>query len=278
MLPAPVVSRCAFKGTATMVRSWVGWAAGWLAVAGIAGASGVSAAEDPAEKVLKDHGLSRARTVYVIEAESEVKSKLAEARSASDQLKSVHAQQDALEENAARIQQLTEQSNQLRQGINAYTMQMANTSRYGRGMYRNFNPATAQRNQLMMNLNLVTGELNRLKLQAPTPKKKQELNDEAQHRREDILQAVHDLRQLVDSTTQKYDELGQNSEVKDALATLGRSRKVNLKLGPSREFLDTVKLLEKLEKSAQTRTREPRTKTSRKSKNSSKSKQQSPLN
>ena len=61
-------------------------------------------------------------------------------------------------------------------------------------------------------------------------------------------QALLDLRKVVDATTAKYDELAKNDEVTKALKLIGKGQREKPKLGPSREFLDNVKLVEKLEK------------------------------
>jgi hypothetical protein len=246
-----------FPGTSTMIRSWVGWAAAGLAVMGIARAADGPATKSSPEEVLKNLGLNRSHSAYVLGAEAEVKKKLGAVKSLIDRLNSVRNQQAATQEIAGQIQALTEQSNQLRQAINASNMQMNNyTMSYGGRGIRGYNPMLAERNQYAMSLNAVTQEINLLKSQAPTPQKSKELDAEAQHQRDALLSGVHDMRELVDSTVQKYDELAKDDRVKAALGTLGRPAHVNLRLGPSREFLDAVKQLERVEKSLKGPTRE----------------------
>jgi uncharacterized phage infection (PIP) family protein YhgE len=242
-----------------MIRSWVGWAAAGLAVMGIARAADGPAAKTSPEELLKGLGLHRAHAVYyVLDAEAEVKKKLGVARSLLERWNSVRSQQAALQEVGGQIQALTEQSNQLRQAINSSNMQMNNyRMSYGGRGFRGYNPMLAQRNQYTMTLNAVNQQLNLLKSQAPTPQRSKELDAEAQRQRDAFVSAVHDLRELVDSTVQKYDELAKNDQAKAALATLGQTAHVALKLGPSREFLDAVKQLERAEKSLKGPTGEP---------------------
>jgi len=56
----------------------------------------------------------------------------------------------------------------------------------------------------------------------------------------------------VDSTIKQYAELAEDDSIKKALNDLGTKPKSTLKLGPSRDFQDKVKLLEKIEKSVLT--------------------------
>jgi hypothetical protein len=69
-------------------------------------------------------------------------------------------------------------------------------------------------------------------------------------RREDgILQAVLDLRRLVDAATKSYTALANDVAVKDALDALGRTSKAKLKLGPSARFTSNVNVLERVDQS-----------------------------
>jgi hypothetical protein len=62
--------------------------------------------------------------------------------------------------------------------------------------------------------------------------------------------------------------------VKPALGTLGRLSLVDLKLGPSREFLDEVKQLEKFERLLKIPTTEPKAHSGRASKRARRSNSQ----
>lgn len=60
-------------------------------------------------------------------------------------------------------------------------------------------------------------------------------------------QAVLDLRQAVDATKEKYQEISKDPACKKVLASLERKSGSKLKLGPSRQFQLNVKLLERAE-------------------------------
>jgi hypothetical protein len=81
--------------------------------------------------------------------------------------------------------------------------------------------------------------------------------DGLQLRREAFTQAKLDLRRLIDATMESYAELAKNEEVNKALDALGRTTNPKLNLGPSPEFLTSVKLWDRIDKSEQLR-RPPR--------------------
>jgi hypothetical protein len=148
--------------------------------------------------------------------------------------------------------------------MNAVNQRMSqvprNNSRYGRfgGGTSFVNNDAAEmyaellvyRNQLQAELQQDSAFLAELKSQTADPKAKDKIDAEVRDNRDAIHQALLDLRKLVDSTTEKYAELARNDDVKKALAAVGKAMREKPKLGPSREFLTNVKLLEKLEKAA----------------------------
>ena len=81
------------------------------------------------------------------------------------------------------------------------------------------------------------------------PKVQDRLLAELSRRREAYIQAVLDLRQLVDAATKSYAGLADDAAVKEALESLGRNSRSKPKLGPSTQFTANVKLLERIEKS-----------------------------
>jgi aspartyl protease family protein len=88
--------------------------------------------------------------------------------------------------------------------------------------------------------------------QGADPKLQDQLMAEFSRRREGYIQAVLDLRQLVDAVTKSYAELANDPAVKQALETLGLSSKTKPKLGPSSQFATNVKALERIEHSVMT--------------------------
>ena len=113
------------------------------------------------------------------------------------------------------------------------------------------------RNQVQAELNQDSYFLNQLKSQPADLKTKDGIDSVVRDRRDVYHQALVDIRKLVDSATAKYDEVAKNSEIKKALNILGKGQRETPKLGPSREFLNNVKLLEKLEKAESSGETEP---------------------
>ena len=102
----------------------------------------------------------------------------------------------------------------------------------------------AYRNQLQMEVNQDSYFLNQLKSQPADPRAREKIDSEVRDRRDAYHQAILDLRKLVDSATEKYDELAKNDEVKKALTVLGKGQRDKPKLGPSHDFHNNVKLVE----------------------------------
>jgi hypothetical protein len=104
------------------------------------------------------------------------------------------------------------------------------------------------RNQLQLAISQETAWLNQLKSQPFDAKSKDRIDSEVRDHRAAYHQALLDLRKLVDSTNEKYEELAKDVEIKAASTALAKGKREKPKLGPSHEFLNNIKLLEKLEK------------------------------
>ena len=160
------------------------------------------------------------------------------------------------------LQGLRDELNQMRSQINQVSQQMSSfprfrgrlTSTYAQEQY---NELMLYRNQLQMQVNQESAWLNQLQSQKADPKAKEKIDAEVRDRREAYHQAILDLRTLADSTTQKYAELAKDAEVKEAIQALGKGKRDKPKLGPSHDFLNNVKLLEKLEKAESAGTDDP---------------------
>jgi len=198
-----------------------------------AGAS-VARGDEPAEAVLKGKGLRKSGSTYVLPGEAEVQKKVTEARAASRQMTGALARQQSydrgLRENEMAIRQLTEQRIALNQ-------QLAQVE------------TPAQNNQLVAMVNGVTDRLNLLRSHQGDAEVKRDVDGQAARGREAYVQAVLDLRPLVDSVTSAYAALVDDEGVKSALDALNRQAKVKSALRPSKAFLANVALLEKAEAS-----------------------------
>jgi hypothetical protein len=260
-----------------MFRACFIWTAACLTVAVACCARiQVRAADGPENPVLKKHGLKMAGSLAVADEESDIKTKLSDARRLSKQLSYSLMQQKGTmspEELQKTAKTLTTQINQLKSEMNAVNQQMNQVPRsanlrYGRfgsgGMSFANNEAAEVYGELLLYQNQLQAEitqdsyfLNQLKSQPGDPKAKERIDSEVKERRDAYHHALVDLRKLVDSATAKYDDLAKNDEVKKTLNVLGKGLRERPKLGPSREFLTNVKLLEKLEKAESSGETEP---------------------
>jgi hypothetical protein len=239
------------------------------------------AADDPSEQVLKKNQLRMVGSLAIADTEAPIKSKLTEARRTAQRLRSLQIQQSSTmsaEERQKAIGSLNDQIGQLRNELNAVTQQMNQIPRMRGRMVNNYAQAQftelqAYRASIQVELSQEAAVLSQLKSPSADPKAKEKLDADIRDKTEAYHQALLDLRKLVDETSQKYSELGQNEEVSKALQTLSKGRKDKLKLGPSHDFTANVRLLEKLEKAAaQGDTEETATKSTRRSKRASKAK------
>jgi DNA repair exonuclease SbcCD ATPase subunit len=239
-----------------MNKSCFAWATAFLTVAFLCLARPpVHAADGPGSKTLKKHGLKIVGLLAVVEEEAEIKTKLSDARRLSKQLHYSLMQQQATlspKELQQNIKNVTDQINQLRSEMTAANQQLNSIPRYrGRFMSNDasqlFGQLTGYRTQLQMEIEQDSLFLNQLKSQPADPKAKEKIDSEVQDRRDAYHQALLDLRKLVDTAHEKYEGLSKDDQVKKALEIEGHGLREKPKLGPSRDFLNNVKLLEKLE-------------------------------
>ena len=143
--------------------------------------------------------------------------------------------------------------NQMRSQINQLNQQMNTLPRF-RGRFAStyaqeqYNEMMIYRNQLQMQVNQESAYAQSASEPEGRPESQGEDRRRGARRREGYHQALQDLRTLADSITEKYAELAKDAEVKKAIAGLGKGKREKPKLGPSHDFLNNVKLLEKLEK------------------------------
>lgn len=187
-----------------------------------------------ADEVFKAKGLRKSGTAYVVAGEAEVQKKLNEARGVYRELVNGLAQQQGFEYQARERKQMIRGLTEQRMILNQQLAQQL--------------PA-AEHNQLVAVANAITDRLNLLRQQEADPDGKKNLDAGVARRREAYMQAVLDLRALVDATNAAYTALAEDVEVKAALDEAGKDAKIKPTLGPSRGYLANVKLLENAEKS-----------------------------
>ena len=220
-----------------MPRPFITASVAGLLLLGPAVASRGDDAGKSAEEVFKAKGLRKSGATYVLAGEAEVQKKLNEARGVYRELVNGQAQQQGFEYQAQERKQMIRELTEQRLMLNQQLAQQL--------------PA-AEHNQLVIVVNTVTDRLNLLRQQEADPDAKGKLDAAVARRREAYIQAVLDLRILVDQTNEAYAALAADADVKKALDDLGQKAKVKPTLGPSRAYLANVKLLENAEKSVLT--------------------------
>ncbi len=215
----------------TMTPRMVAWCgAALIAALGVMPAPG--AEPSAAEATLKEKELRRSGQTYVLPEESVVKEKLAAAQALYKQLSLAIARQRAfaqgVSDSKAMVQALMQQRMMYNQQLTQAT-------------------TAVQHNQVVGALNVLNDQINMIRQNANDPEAASQVAAQVPRQREAFIQAVIDLRQLVDEATAKYEELADDDEVKEALEALNRSARAKVALGPSRAFLANAGLLKKVE-------------------------------
>jgi aspartyl protease family protein len=219
-----------------MIRSRPpGTVSSWIAVTVVV-ACAAEAQEPSPDNVLKSHGLKRSGSTYILASETDVRTKITEAQRLFRQLGAALRQQREFEREAddakVMIRGLMEERILRNQQL------------------RSINPQdVVGHNQLVARINELNDQLRLLDARVTDPTFKQDIDKQAALRREAFLQAILDLRRIVDKTNAQYAEITRDGTIAKALAALPAKSKASFKLGPSREFLANVKLLDKAEQS-----------------------------
>ena len=234
----------------------VEWAPGLLAVVMVA-SSGASllAGDTPSDEALTKVGLKKSGALLVLEAESDVHTKVTEARQLYREWSNLVMRQRSTvseKEYQSTIKELTNETNQLRNQLNT-TNQMFNRLPRYRGTfattlaYQQGAELSEYKAQLEWEINQRNIFLNQLKSQPFDPKAKLKIDAEVRDKGEALHKAVLDARKLVDETDEKYKGLTKNDEVKNLLTTIERKTHTKPQLGQSRVYHLDLKYLEKME-------------------------------
>ncbi len=216
-----------------MFRSRVQWIVAISALAAPIGLPTARSDDARPEDVLKARGLKRIGQSYVLAAEAELQKRLYAARVAGQGLSYALRQKGAFEqgvqEQKAMIQELTQRWTFLNEQLQQ-------------------NLTVIEHNQLAAESNAIGGRLNLLRAQEADSSVKEEIDKELPQRRAAFIQSVLDLRERADSAIREYEMLSKDDSIKNALSALNAKSKTPFKLGPSREFQEKIKQIEKLEK------------------------------
>jgi hypothetical protein len=238
-----------------MIGSRSDRAARVIAFASLVCVASARAADGPVEDVLTNLGLKRVGSVYVLGEEAGVQRQLSQAKLKFKHMNSLKQQTASGDPKAhrGRIQDLNDRINDLSKEIKAVNRQLAKMPR-GRWGYPINNIVGAQIEELETYRDHLTTEFDQrlhardsLANRPPDPQLSKKVQDELKLRRDKYGEAVHELKQLVDATSKRYDELAKDPEVTKAIATLGRSMRPKPKLGPSSDFVANRKFAESLD-------------------------------
>lgn len=204
--------------------------------------------------LLKSRNLRRSGTFYVLGAEAEVQRKLSLARKQLAQFRRAAAQQRSFEGGIRNRKifesQLIEQRAVLNRRLAEVDRQTPSleAAQYNPSVNAVRNELVDQHNQLAALINESNDRLRLLYNQGDESELKQQAAQEVAGYRESYMQSVIDARRLIDEAQESYKALAQDAEVSRAIHDLGGAAKVQLKLGPSREFTASVAGFEKIEK------------------------------
>jgi aspartyl protease family protein len=189
-------------------------------------------------------------STYVLPAEGEVQKKILALKTLSGQLAAAARHQAATEQQSENDQAMARDL--LRQRV-ALGQQLSAIEQQIRNMGGPTPDMVARRNEVVLAYNGIGDQIRLLQSgQGADPDSRDKLAAEVSRRREGFIQAVLDLRQLVDATTKAYAGIVDDPEVKRAIDELGRSSKTKPRLGPSSQFATNVKTLERIERSVMT--------------------------
>jgi small-conductance mechanosensitive channel len=216
------------------------------------------AGDSPAEAKLKEKGLTKAVSTWVIEDEKPVLASMKEARATFHNYAQVAERQAEAEDLAAQSKLLDEQRVVLQNNLTNLNQQIAQMPNPAAGMNSRYsryyqqtpanNPLLAQRVQL----NAEMAELNQtqktVKSQIMPPKEKASLDAEVARRKDAFKTTLADLRKQVDVVTKKYADLAADETVKTSIDDLKKAAHASVKLGPSDAFTTVMKELDQAER------------------------------
>lgn len=187
-------------------------------------------------QVLKRLGVRRSGASYILLGEATVKNKLNEARIVYRRLSEAIKQQRDVEQfaqfNRQEARQLAAERLELNQQLVAAGMGLS----------------VQEHNRLVAMINARSDRIRELDAELPDATVRRQADELVVQRREAFLQAVLDLRKIVDETSQKYVELAKDELLQKAMAASDPKSKSPPRLAPSADFKNNIKQLQNLEK------------------------------
>lgn len=223
----------------------------------LATSSAISAEPSPNDAIAK-LGLKEAGIMLLLESESEVHTKVEALRQPARELSNALMRQRSTVSEAEYQATLKE----LNAEIKAFQAELGTANQMGsrvpriRGRVMNsfvqgqLNEINAYKQQLQWEISQRQTFLNQLKSQPFDKKAKDKIDIEVSEKRDTLQKAVHEARELADTASDKYAALAKDPEFKKALSTLDKKARSTHRLGPSRQFRDDLKLLDRAERLA----------------------------
>lgn len=205
-----------------------------LAVAALFGLvlPAVAADNDPAAAALAAKGLKHVGSYWILPAEQELQDRLKsltpKKRALDQALKLRTAYDREIDQERALLQQAIVERQQL-------AMRGLQTS--------NANELAAIANRV----DVLTGKINVMILYVRDTNTSEQISQKVGSAGDAFYKEVHELRQLVDKTKTRYDELGSDTEVGEALGKISDASGHTPKLGPRKVFETSVAELERYE-------------------------------
>jgi hypothetical protein len=185
----------------------------------------------PSERI-KALGLHLEDPYYVLDGEIRLKQQFREAATRYMAYEELFVRKARIAQYEVRAQALQQEINERQIEINQYNAGLAEADRN-----RANSDEIAEARQRRAALNEIQAEAKRalkvIRSQLPGAPDRQQLNDELERRRRECGPLVAELRELIDSTNAKYDQLRKDEQLKNVLG--------GLNLGPRAEFTKMTK-------------------------------------
>ena len=244
--------------------------------------SSASAHAQTPEQNLAKRGLKASGWVYVLEAETSLTTKVAEARNLYREWSRTRGLLDEQATSQGMIAELSEQRDALKAEIATWKQHANNQNGnpqpggFGQNAFNQpggllgpgggfgqtgfsqqaQNAASGELAQTIaiseQSLAEITNEINRLRKLDMSEERAQKLRAEEEKQAKELRALASELRKSVDETLAQYKELRKDPAVEQAIAELGRSGSMKPKVGPSKSFVSDAKMLEKIERSLAT--------------------------
>ena len=192
-----------------------------------------------AASLLKERGLERQATTWILPAEADLGRALHKVGTFDRVVKKARKADARMARNLKGLDREIESLTKRRRQISNQLPQLA------RRDARLHNQAIATLNQISIRL----AELYEYKVSSDEPAR---IETELAAARQSYIQHLLDTRRAVDEVLGTYDELSSDAQVTEAIAELGRAQQESFTLGPSRRYLGYVKRLERFEASVHT--------------------------